>query len=81
MITAFVYGMAEQYSPHGRKIVDKALELKAKHDASAAKKNSDKKKAKKLKMKKRVAQRADGRFVYLSCFLRGCERCRGEIRI
>ncbi len=64
MITAFVYGMAEQYSPHGRKIVDKALELKAKHDASAAKKNSDKKKAKKLKMKKRVAQRADGRFVY-----------------
>lgn len=64
MITAFVYGMAEQYSPHGRKIVDKALELKAKHDASAAKKNSDKKKAKKIKMKRRVAQRADGRFVY-----------------
>jgi uncharacterized protein (TIGR03545 family) len=64
MITAFAYGMAEQYSPHGRKIVDKALELKAKHDASAAKKKSDVKKSKKRKMKKRIAERAPGRFVY-----------------
>ena len=64
MITAFVYGMAEQYSPHGRKIVDKALELKAKHDASAAKQKSDAKKAKKIKMKRRIAERAPGRFVY-----------------
>lgn len=64
MTMAFIYGMAEQYSPYGRQIVDKALELKAKHDASAAKKNSDAKKAKKLKMKKRIAQRAEGRFVY-----------------
>lgn len=64
MITAFVYGMSDQYSPHGRKIIDKAMELKAKHDASAAKKQSVAKKAKKIKMKKRIAQRAAGRFVY-----------------
>lgn len=64
MITAFVYGMADQYSPKAREYINKALELKAKHDASAAKKNSDKKKAKKLKMKKRIAQREAGRFVY-----------------
>ena len=64
MITAFVYGMAEEYSPYGRQIVDKGLELKAKHDSSAAKKKSDKKKAKKLKMKKRIARRDQGRFVY-----------------
>ncbi|WP_027727924.1 hypothetical protein [Treponema sp. C6A8] len=64
MITAFVYGMADQYSPKARGYINKALELKAKHDASAAKKNSDKQKAKKLKLKKRIAQRAGGRYVY-----------------
>ncbi len=64
MITAFVYGMADQYSPKARGYINKALQLKAKHDASAAKKNNDKKKAKKLKMKKRIAQRDAGRFVY-----------------
>lgn len=64
MIAGFVYGMADQYSPKARVYINKGLELKAKHDASAAKKNSDKQKAKKLKMKKRIAQRAPGRFVY-----------------
>ena len=64
MITAFVYGMADQYSPKARKFIDKAMELKAKHASSSAKQKSDAKKLKKLKMKKRFAQRAAGRFIY-----------------
>lgn len=64
MITAFVYAMAEQYSPYGRQVLNKAFELKAKHDASAAGKKSEEKKVKNLKLKKRIARRDSGRFVY-----------------
>ena len=64
MITAFVYAMAEQYSPYGRQVLNKAFELKAKHDASAAGKKSEEKKVKNLKLKKRIARRDSGHFVY-----------------
>lgn len=64
LITAFVYGMAEQYSPYAKQILDKGMEIKANHDNSAAKENSDKKKKKKSEQKKKITQRAPGRYIY-----------------
>ncbi|MCR5063805.1 MAG: hypothetical protein K6A89_11040, partial [Treponema sp.] len=60
LITAFVYGMADQYSPYARQALDKAMEIKA-NNASDSKAKAEKKKAAK---KKNAAQRAPGRNIY-----------------
>ncbi len=60
LITAFVYGMADQYSPYARQALDKAMEIKA-NNASDSKAKAEKKKAAK---KKKAAQRAPGRNIY-----------------
>lgn len=60
LITAFVYGMADQYSPYARQVLDKAMEIKA-NNASDSKAKAEKKKKEK---KKKVAQRAPGRTIY-----------------
>ena len=64
LITAFVYGIAEQYSPYATQVLDKVSELKENQNSSQKKEKSNKKKEQKEKQKKRVAARANGSYVY-----------------
>lgn len=64
LITAFVYGFAEQYSPYASVALDKVQELRANSGNSEKKKKTSRTKEIKANKKKRIAQRAAGRYVY-----------------
>lgn len=64
LITAFVYGFAEQYSPYASVALDKVQELRANSGNSEKEKKTSRTKEIKANKKKRIAQRAAGRYVY-----------------